>query len=495
MDSNNKIWGTLLKVSLGLILVLSFLQVKMKYGWNPFDSCFPPPDSILIESITLSDSVMNIEANKTQNLLAQIEPADATNQNLIWSSSDTTVAIVDPTTGRVTATGKGGECIITAAATDDSGKSDTIKIKVKKEKSDSIILVNTITFQNSKDVIILNSGSNFRIDAMPLPEKATNKILKWKSDNEGVATVNNGVVTGKDVGVCTITASSTDGSNVVKSIKVRVQEPITDIKVSSISFDKTTLTVSIGDREQIVAKILPAEATNKTLKWRSDKEGVATVSNGIVIGRKAGECTITASSTDGGNVVKSIKVRVQEPITDIKVSSISFDKTTLTVSIGDREQIVAKILPAEATNKTLKWRSDKEGVATVSNGIVIGRKAGECTITASSTDGGNVVKSIKVRVQEPDDGLDGKTIEEKVKYYLSYFSNSTNTTSKKAKAKDMDSLFAPDALIIIKNGSVRQKEQKSRIGIWASSRMKIRYISHKVNTSGLITELTVEENL
>ena len=35
MNSNNKIWGTLLKVSLGLILVLSFLQVKMKYGWDP----------------------------------------------------------------------------------------------------------------------------------------------------------------------------------------------------------------------------------------------------------------------------------------------------------------------------------------------------------------------------------------------------------------------------------------------------------------------------
>ena len=35
MNSNNKIWGTLLKVLLGLILVLSFLQVKMKYGWDP----------------------------------------------------------------------------------------------------------------------------------------------------------------------------------------------------------------------------------------------------------------------------------------------------------------------------------------------------------------------------------------------------------------------------------------------------------------------------
>lgn len=415
MDSNNKIWGTLLKVALGVILVLSFLQVKMKFGWDPIkeylcnDSCGEKTPSIYIESIALLDS-MEINVNETQQLLAQIEPANATNQNLKWSSSDTTVAIVDPTTGRVSATGKGGECIITAMATDDSGKSDTIKIKVKKEKSDSIILVSAITFQNSNGEIILNPGSNFKIDAMPLPEKASNKILKWKSDNEGVATVDNGVVTGKDVGVCTIIASSTDGSNVVKLIKVRVQQPQTDIKVSSISFDKPTLTISIGDREQIVAKILPAEATNKTLKWRSDKEGVATVNNGIVTGRKAGECTITASSTDGSNVVKSIKVRVQE-------------------------------------------------------------------------------------IPMPVDDLDGKTIEEKVKYYLSYFSNSSNTTSKKAKAKDMDSLFAPDAMIIIKDGPVSQKEPKSRIGIWASSRMKIRYISHKVNASGLITELTVEENL
>ena len=240
MNSNNKIWGTLLKVALGLILVLSFLQVKMKFGWDPLDRCCLHPDSILIESITLSDSVMNIEANNTQNLLAQIEPANATNQNLKWSSSDTTVAIVDPTTGRVTATGKGGdECVITATATDDSGKSANIKIKVR--EIDSVIKVDQIIFHNSKGEITLPSGSEFPIDAEALPENATNKILKWKSDNESVATVNNGVVTGKAVGYCTITASSTDGSNVVKSIKVRVKDPKTDIKVSSISFDNCSM--------------------------------------------------------------------------------------------------------------------------------------------------------------------------------------------------------------------------------------------------------------
>ena len=409
MKNSKNIWESLLKFSLVLILVLSFLQVKMKFGWDPLDRCSLPPDSILIESITLSDSVMNIKANKTQNLLTQIEPANATNQNLRWSSSDTTVAIVHPTTGSVTTTGKGGECIITAVATDDSGKSANIKIKVNKETNDSVVLVDTIIFPKSNGEITLNPGLEFEIDATVWPENATNKTLKWKSDNEIVAIVDNGVVTGKEVGNCTITASSTDGSGVLKSIKVHVQKIVK--KVTSIDFDKSTLTINIGDKKQIVAKVLPSDATNKTLAWKSSNEGIATVSNGVVTGKSEGNCTITASSTDGSNVVKSIKVRVQ-------------------------------VTPP------------------------------------------------------PGDPLDGKTIEEKVKYYLSYFSNSTNTTtSKKAKAKDMDSLFAPDALIIIKDGPVSQKEKKSRIGIWASSKMKIRYISHKVNTSGLIKELTVEEDL
>ena len=495
MKNSKNIWESLLKFSLVLILVLSFLQVKMKFGWDPLDRCSLPPDSILIESITLSDSVMNIKANKTQNLLTQIEPANATNQNLRWSSSDTTVAIVHPTTGSVTTTGKGGECIITAVATDDSGKSANIKIKVNKETNDSVVLVDTIIFPKSNGEITLNPGLEFEIDATVWPENATNKTLKWKSDNEIVAIVDNGVVTGKEVGNCTITASSTDGSGVLKSIKVHVQKIVK--KVTSIDFDKSTLTINIGDKKQIVAKVLPSDATNKTLAWKSSNEGIATVSNGVVTGKSEGNCTITASSTDGSNVVKSIKVHVQKIVK--KVTSIDFDKSTLTINIGDKKQIVAKVLPSDATNKTLAWKSSNEGIATVSNGVVTGKSEGNCTITASSTDGSNVVKSIKVRVQvtpPPGDPLDGKTIEEKVKYYLSYFSNSTNTTtSKKAKAKDMDSLFAPDALIIIKDGPVSQKEKKSRIGIWASSKMKIRYISHKVNTSGLIKELTVEEDL
>ncbi len=348
MDSNNKIWGTLLKVALGVILVLSFLQVKMKFGWDPLDRCYLHSDPILIESITLSDSVMNIEANNTQNLLAQIEPANATNKNLKWSSSDTTVAIVEPTTGMVIATGKGGECIIMATATDGSGKSADIKINVNKEG----ILVDTIISTNSNGEITLNPRSEFTIDAKALPENAANKTLAWKSDNEDVATVNDGVVTGKSAGVCTISASSTDGGDVHKSTKVRVLEPDNPIvKVTSIVLDELK-NINVGGQTKIHAKILPANAANKTLKWETSNRSVATVNNGVIVGVGEGECTIRATSTDGGNVPSSQCAVSVKPIVKMKLpygewkgdylngkpngqGTIVFDKSVLVTDVPD----------------------------------------------------------------------------------------------------------------------------------------------------------------
>lgn len=406
MNSNNKIWGTLLKVSLGLILVLSFLQVKTKYGWNPFDSCFPPPDSILIESITLSDSVMNIEANKTQNLLAQIEPANATNQNLKWSSSDTTVAIVDPTTGRVTATGKGGECIITATATDDSGKSANIKIKVKKG-----ILVDTIIFPNSNGEITLNPRSEFTIDAKALPENAANKTLAWKSDNEDVATVNDGVVTGKSAGVCTISASSTDGGDVHKSTKVRVQKP-------------------------------------------------------------------------------------DDPI--VKVTSIELDKSNILMNVGERYKGRATVSPYNASNKALNWQSSNPAIASVNDGMIVGVKGGDCVIIASTTDGSNVSVSLRVHVSPtPFPGrLEGNSTEEKIKYGLSFLSNSNNNIENKiGVAEQMSMLFDKNSEVIIQGKNFNQIKDngKDYIKSLSTNTLKLTYINHTVNSNGLITELIIKQ--
>jgi uncharacterized protein YjdB len=487
MKNSKNIWESLLKFSLGLILVMSFLLVKMKYGWDPLDRCSLPPDSILIESITLSDSVMNIEVNNTQNLLAQIEPANATNKNLKWSSSDTTVAIVDPTTGRVTATGKSGdECIVTATAADDSGKSADIIIKVKKGENNPDILVGTIIFPNSNGEITLNPDSIFKIDAKALPEGATNKTLKWMSGNVGVATVdNNGVVTGKSEGNCTITAFSTDGSNVVKSIKVHVQKIVK--KVTSIDFDKSTLTINIGDKKQIVAKVLPVEATNKTLAWKSSNEGIATVNNGFVTGKSKGNCTVTALSTDGGNVIKSITVHVQQIDKEIKVTSISLDKSNITIGMGSQTQIHATVHPSNATNKILKWESSNPKVANINNGKIIPVKSGDCVITVYSTDGSNKTAKCSVQIKNIDDGL---STDAKVKRYLDSFKNKT-------LAREIKTLFTSNAIVkIMDDGTiVNRRNASDYIDIVSNSSIiqKIKFVDMKVNSDNKITELTVEE--
>lgn len=245
MNSGNRIWGILLKVSLWLIFILAFLLVKIKFGWDPVkeylynDSCVVIHDSIvLVESISIQDESMEIKINEPQQLLAQIEPADATNKSLKWVCRDTTVANVD-STGLVIPSGKGGSCVIVATSVDGSNKSDSIVITVLKEKPDSVIKVKQIVFHNSKGEIMLQSGSELKIDADALPKNATNKTLKWKSDKEGVATVNNGVVTGKREGNCTITVSSTDGGGVYKSIKVNVQNsPVNPIEIKGRTLEE-----------------------------------------------------------------------------------------------------------------------------------------------------------------------------------------------------------------------------------------------------------------
>lgn len=362
MNSNNKIWGTLLKVALGLILVLSFLQVKMKFGWDPVkeylcnDSCVGIHDSIQkIESITIPKHIMEIKIGHPRRLQAQIMPADADNKKLNWHSNDTTVAYVD-STGLVTATAKGGRCIITATTTDGSNKSDSIIIVVDNpviSTTDTDIKVETINILNSNGKITLNIDSIFKVKVEVLPKTASNKMLKWMSDNEGVAIVDNdGIIRAKGKGDCTLTVSTLDGGNASpKEIDVHVQKPEKDVKVTSIVLDKSK-TINVGGQTQIHAKIFPANANNKTLKWETSDRSVATVNNGKIVGVGEGECTIRATSTDGGNIPSSQCVVSVKPIAKMKLpygewtgdylngkpngqGTIVFDKSVLVTDVPD----------------------------------------------------------------------------------------------------------------------------------------------------------------
>lgn len=83
----------------------------------------------LVTDITVSPATVTLEPGKTQTLTATVQPADATNKAVAWSSNETSVATVDQS-GNVTAVAQ-GECTITAKAKDGSGMKGTCKVTVK----------------------------------------------------------------------------------------------------------------------------------------------------------------------------------------------------------------------------------------------------------------------------------------------------------------------------------------------------------------------------
>ena len=151
----------------------------------------------------------------------------------------------------------------------------------------------------SKNTLELTVGDQASLDATISPDNATNKIIRWSSSKESVATVTpDGIVEAVSAGTAFITVSS-DDSGVNAKCEITVKEKV--ISVTRIFLNKTSLSLTEGDEFTLEATVTPDNATNKEVTWTSDNEAVATVSaEGIVKAIKAGTANITATTVDQG---------------------------------------------------------------------------------------------------------------------------------------------------------------------------------------------------
>lgn len=169
--------------------------------------------TIKIKSITLNKKSATILFGKTLQLIATIKPANASNKQLTWKSSNTRVATVS-NTGLVS-TVAGGTATITVKANDGSRKNATCRITVKQ-------YVGKVTL-NTHTVNLTKRGKTYRLKATVLPTTASNRKVKWSSNNTRIATVSSsGTVTAKGTGTCTITCTAADGSGKSDKCTVRV---------------------------------------------------------------------------------------------------------------------------------------------------------------------------------------------------------------------------------------------------------------------------------
>ena len=149
--------------------------------------------------------------------------------------------------------------------------------------------------------------------------------MVWKSDNESVATVKNGVVTGKKDGYCTITASSIDGGSVHKSIKikVRVQKPVDPI-------DKDTPIV-LDDGLSVDAKVKRylASFTNTGLareikRLFTSNAIVKIMDDGVIVNRRNASDYIDIVSNS--SIIQKIKFVDMKVNSDNKITELTVEE-------------------------------------------------------------------------------------------------------------------------------------------------------------------------
>jgi len=160
------------------------------------------------------------------------------------------------------------------------------------------------------------------------------------------------------------------------------------IMLQSLSVSPDTVGIAVGETAQLTVTATPENAEDFTLEWTSSDPAIATVdSEGLVTGVSEGEVTVTVSSGDIKDVCKVTVNSNEEPSPDIPAESISLDTTELRLAIGDTQQLVATVLPENATDKTVSWSSSAPEIATVSeDGVVTAIAEGNATVTAVCSD-------------------------------------------------------------------------------------------------------------
>ena len=198
------------------------------------------------------------------------------------------------------------------------------------------------------------------------------------------------------------TAVTTEGTTeVTTENSTEVVTPPEKVTVESVSLNKLATSIQVGESEQLAVTVLPVDAANKEVTWKSNHADIASVdSTGVVTAKAAGTAEITVTTVDGGfSATCTVIVKEKtEPV--VAVTNVVLNTDATTILVGKAAALTATVLPIDASESGVTWTSDNEAIATVDkNGVVTAKAAGEAVITVTTVDGGKTA-SCKITVKE-----------------------------------------------------------------------------------------------
>lgn len=362
-----------------------------------------------VTNVTLGathDTTMGIGMTKT--LTASVFPNNAL-QEVLYSSSNSAVAEVQTVglQGIITAKAVGTARITVSAGKGAGMKTDTFLVKVDNP-------ITGLNFAITTDTIPMQINSELDVQAVATPANADNiNTLQWSivpiaPATPGLVTIasNSGLTvkiqSAATPGIARLTVTSTNGVTASRVIKV-----LDPIHVTAMTIDKDTVSLPVGKKDTLTARILPAEALNKKVTWTSTNPSFAAVerltdTTAVVTGKTVGVAMIVGETEDG-NFKDTCYIYVRNAV---ELKAIKLDKQKIRLKLNTTDTLAVAFSPANASDQRVKFLSADTSIATVdANGVIKGLKTGTVYVSVTSLEGG-FKDSCEVTVYDPSPNVE-----------------------------------------------------------------------------------------
>ena len=340
---------------------------------------------IAVESVVLNKTEVELVEGESETLTATVKPDNATDKTVTWSSSNSGIVSVE--NGKITAI-KAGNATITAKAGEKSGN---CKVTVKQKPHVESLKIKEGSFSG-----LINKYYPISVTITPSDAQYD---LEWIISDSRVAEVQGSGLSRniytKDFGKAEITVKDKISG---KSAAITVRTSVMDFEwkenTGSTYGGYPLVTIEEGEEYQLHYSCSPSSATHlfEDLSnlvfyeptYAIEKPSIISIDpEGKVTGLKVGTVGIKPT----GQIIKKSsgveRVYIKVKARTIAVTEVRLDKSSLTLNIGESAALTATVLPENATDKTVTWKSSDATVVSVTNdGKVSAIKAGNATITA-----------------------------------------------------------------------------------------------------------------
>ncbi|PSL34513.1 Ig-like domain-containing protein [Chitinophaga ginsengisoli] len=252
---------------------------------------------IPLQGISIHSDSSNLYVSYKDTLKLTTTPANATNRNLVYKSSNDAIATVD-LNGVVT--GKAAGTVTITATSAESHFSATKTYTV------IYVPVTALTLDSTSANVFV--GSTFQLNPTISPAKASNKGIIWKSSDTTIAKVSvSGLISGIKQGDVIITATSADNP----AITANANTHVANVLATGITLQPSPAIVGEIDTLRVKVDFLPANTSIKKVSWNSSNMALATVdSTGLITAIKQGTLSIIVNSQDGSGVSATLPLTV-----------------------------------------------------------------------------------------------------------------------------------------------------------------------------------------